>query len=435
LSTTEGDVNRSPLRETWQCSHLGPKVNDLLERDEASFIHQSLSTPCLSAIVRAEGSWLEDADGRRFLDFHGNSAHQIGYAHPKVVQAVRDQLDRLPFSPRRFTNEPAIALAEKLASLTGGELSRALFVPGGAEAIGVALKLARIKTGRFKTVSMWGSFHGASLEASSVGGEDHFRKDIGPLLPGSEHVPPPDPRRCPFACGECSYACASYLEYVLEKEGDVAAVVAEPIRCTTVVPPPPDFWPRIRRACDRHGAMLIFDEIPTCLGRTGTMFALEQAGVFPDILVVGKGLGGAVFPLAAVLAKEELNVAGDRSIGHYTHEKSPLAAAAALATIDVIESEGLVERSKRLGESLKATLRKATQNNERVLEVRAIGLLIGIEMRYADDAERVLYDCLSKGLSFKVSSQTVLTLAPPLNISDSDLDLAVDILRSALAAL
>ncbi|MCU0709667.1 MAG: aminotransferase class III-fold pyridoxal phosphate-dependent enzyme, partial [Pirellula sp.] len=210
------------------------------------------------------------------------------------------QLDQLPFCTRRYTNEPAIRLAEKLISFAPADLSRVLFAPGGASAIGIALKLARAATGRFKTISMWDSFHGASLDAISIGGEAAFRSGAGPLLPGCEHVPPPDPSHCPFRCGErCNHACADYVEYVLEREGDVAAVIAETVRNVPVIPPL-DYWKRIRAACDKHGALLILDEIPIGLGRTGRFFAFEHFGIIPDIVVLGKGLGGGVFPLAGI---------------------------------------------------------------------------------------------------------------------------------------
>src|SRR5262249_12832681 len=154
------------------------------------------------------------------------------------IAAIKAQLDQLPFCTRRYTNIPAIRLARKLAELAPGSLKKVLFAPGGTTAIGMALKLARAATGRHKNISMWDSFHGASLDAISVGGEAIFRQNIGPLLPGTEHVPPPNPATCPFACGrQCSLQCARYLEYVLEKEGDVAAVIAETVRSIPYIPP------------------------------------------------------------------------------------------------------------------------------------------------------------------------------------------------------
>ena len=261
--------------------------------------------------------------GGGFLDFHGNNVHQVGFGHPRVIDAITEQMQELSFCTRRYTNLPAIKLAKKLTELAPGDLNRVLFAPGGTSAIGMALKLARAATGRFKTISMWDSFHGASLDAISIGGEAIFRNGIGPLLPGCEHVPPPDNRHCPFKCGAaCNLKCADYIEYVLEKEGDVAAVIGETVRCTPFIPPP-DYWKRVRAACDKHGALLILDEIPACLGRTGKMFTCEHYDIVPDMLVIGKGLGGGIFPLAALIAREDLNKAmAHKALGHYTHEKS-----------------------------------------------------------------------------------------------------------------
>src|SRR6266699_977248 len=310
---SEGDVNVSPRRRAWAVQNLSPETQQLLKEDAKYFLHQSLSTPCLSALKSCRGAWIEDVQGHRYLDFHGNNVHQVGVGHPRVIAAIKQQLDTLSFCTRRYTCEPAIALARKLAELAPGDLQRILFAPGGTSAIGMALKLARIATGRFKFISMWDSFHGASLDAISVGGEAIFRGGIGPLLPGCEHVPPPDHRHCPFRCGAaCNLACADYIEYVLEKEGDVAAVIGETVRCTPYVPPP-DYWKRIRAACNEHGALLILDEIPVGLGRTGRLFACEHYGVVPDMLVLGKGLGGGIFPLAALVARAGLNVAADKA--------------------------------------------------------------------------------------------------------------------------
>jgi 4-aminobutyrate aminotransferase len=435
-AAAEGDQNLSLRRAEWQATQLGPATMELLERDKAVFLKQSLSTPCLNAIKSARGSWIEDLEGRRYLDFHGNSVHQIGYGHPKVLAAMHAALETLPFSPRRYTNELSVRLAEKLVELapkapgSTGKLNKVLFTPSGTGAVGIALKLARYATGRFKTLSMWDSFHGASLDAISIGGEDLFRRNVGPLLPGSEHVSPPDPIRCPLGCGlQCDQTCASYLEYVLDKEGDIGAVVAEPFRCTTAVAPPPGYWERIREACTRNGTLLIFDEIPLCLGRTGLMFATEHTGVEPDILILGKGLGGGIFPLAAVLASEDLDVADEFAVGHYTHEKSPVGAAAGLATLEAIEDENMLQACRESGQWLVQELGKFTHPD--IIEVRGHGLLVGVELAYPALAEAILYDCLSEGLSFKVSSGTVLTLTPPINISRDDLKTSVEILRRA----
>jgi 4-aminobutyrate aminotransferase len=304
----------------------------------------------------------------------------------------------------------------------------------------MALKLARVATGRFKFVSMWDSFHGASLDAISVGGEAAFRKGIGPLLPGCEHVPPPDNRHCPFHCGAaCSLACADYVEYVLAKEGDVAAVIGETIRSTPFIPPP-DYWKRIRAACDKHGALLILDEIPMGLGRTGKMFACEHYDVTPDILVIGKGLGGGIFPLAAILCRGSLNVAAKMSLGHYTHEKNPVACAAGLATLNVIEEDGLVERARNLGKDALSRLAQMAQRHPLIGDIRGLGLILGVELvkdrqtltRATDEAERVMYESLRLGLNFKVTMGNILTLTPPLTLTSEELTQAIAILDKAL---
>jgi 4-aminobutyrate aminotransferase len=438
--SAEGDINLSPRRKQWEAERLAPATRALLAEDAKYFLHQSLSTPCFNALASASGIWLEDVEGRRYMDFHGNSVHQVGHGHPRVVQAVKDALDTLPFSPRRFTNEAAVTLARRLVELAPGNLAKVLFAPGGTSAIGMALKLARVATGRHKTVSMWDAFHGASLDAISVGGEALFRRGMGPLLPGTEHVQPCDPRACHFGCGgTCNARCAEYVDYVLGKEEDVAAVVVETIRSTDVQIPPRAYYETLRRACDRHGALLILDEIPIGLGRTGAMFAFEHYGIVPDMVVLGKGLGGGVFPMAALIARDGLDVAAERALGHYTHEKSSLGCAAALATLDVIDDERLLERANRLGAHALGRLREMQQRLPIVADVRGIGLLLGIELvdpaRGAparDAAERVLYDCLAQGLSFKVGQGNVLVLSPPLVIADQDLDRALDIVEAAL---
>jgi len=430
---SEGDVNLSPLRQRWQDRHVGPASRALLAEDARHFLHQSLSTPCLDTVKSASGIWLETADGRRIMDFHGNSVHQVGYGHPKVLAAVKHQLDTLPFCPRRYTNDAAVALARRLGELAPAGLDKVLFAPGGAEAIGMALKLARVVTGRHKTVSMWDAFHGASLDAISVGGEAIFRAGIGPLLPGTEHAPPCDPAHCLYRCGgTCDARCAEYVEYVLAKEEDVAAVVVETIRATDVQLPPKAYYETLRRACDRHGALLILDEIPICLGRTGTMFAFERYGVVPDMVVIGKGLGGAVFPMAALIARNALDLAGDRALGHYTHEKSSVGCAAALATLDVIDEEKLLERSRELGARALERLRAVRAANPAIVDVRGAGLLLAIEVKSADVADAALYASLAKGLSFKVGQGSVIVLAPPLVIDERDLGRALDILEASL---
>ena len=440
---SEGDSNASPRRAGWQARHLDDEAMTLLAEDASYFLHQSLSTPCLNVLDGAEGAWLTDTSGHRFLDFHGNAVHQVGFGNPRVVAAVISQLQTLPFSPRRYTNRPAIELARKLVELAPGDLSRVLFTTSGATANSAAIQLARVATGRHKTISMWDSFHGGTLDTISVGGEAQFRAGIGPLLAGTEHVPPPEPYRCPFRCldrtGACDLSCARYLEYVLEKEGDVAAVIAETVRNTPSIPTP-EYWQAVRAACDRHGALLILDEVPHALGRTGRFFSVENFGIVPDILVIGKGLGGGIMPLAALIAREGLNVAADRALGHFTHEKNPVACAAGLAVIAEIEDRGLVARAAELGAWALAELRALQPRHPLIGDVRGLGLLMGVELvrdratrePAIDEADAVMYACLSRGLSLKTTMGNVLHLSAPLIVTRDELGLAIAIIDDSL---
>jgi 4-aminobutyrate aminotransferase len=438
---SEGDLNVSPHRAAWANENTNAETRDWLKEDANYFLHQSLSTPCLDVLNGCHGGSIETLAGRTLLDFHGNNVHQVGFGHPRVVEAIVRQLQTLSFCTRRYTNIPAIQLARRLTELAPGDLNKVLFAPGGTSAIGMALKLARAATGRHKTISMWDSFHGASLDAISVGGEAIFRKDIGPLLPGCEHVPPPDPRHCPFACGhDCNLRCADYVEYVLEKEGDVAAVVAETVRSTPFIPPL-DYWKKIRAACDRHGTLLILDEIPTCLGRTGKMFACEHYGIVPDMLVIGKGLGGGIFPLAALLARQKLEgIMYTKALGHYTHEKNPVACAAGLATLQVIEDEKVLENVKARGEQAQNFFRKMMDQHPLIGDVRGLGLLLGVELvrdrktmeRATDEAERVMYGTMKRGLNFKLTMGNILTLTPALTITEAEMSRALLILEECI---
>ena len=440
---SEGDLNLSRHRQAWLAEEIDPTTQEILDEDARYFLHQSLSTPCLNVLQHCEGIYIEDTQGRRYMDFHGNYVHQVGFGHPAVVEAIKEQLETLSFCTRRYTNGVAVQLARTLAELTPGDLSRVLFCPSGTGAVGMALKLARVATGRHKVIAMWDSFHGASLDAISVGGEQIFRRNIGPLLPGVEHVPPPDEFRCLWDCqtrGGCDLKCASYIDYVLEKEGDVAAVIAEPVRSIPYIPRAA-YWQQVRAACDRHGALLIFDEIPHALGRTGRMFTCEHFGVTPDILVLGKGLGGGILPLAAMIAREELNVAAAQALGHYTHEKNPVLCAAALATIRTIQEQGYLENARVQGEYALARMRAMMSDHPLIGDVRGVGLLMGMELvrdrstcaRAVDEAEQVMYAALRRGLSFKLTMGNTIGLQPPLTITRSEMDQALDILEAALS--
>ncbi|HHG3568654.1 aspartate aminotransferase family protein [Vibrio parahaemolyticus] len=439
---SEGDVNTTSARQAWNASMDDERTQALLKRDSEVFLHQAMSTPCLDTLEAAEGIYIQDATGKKYMDFHGNNVHQLGYGHPHVIKRVQEQIAKLPFSPRRFTNETAIECAEKLTQICGGELNRVLFAPGGTSAVGMALKLARHITGNYKVVSLWDSFHGASLDAISVGGEACFRQDMGPLMAGVERIPPAVSYRGAFPVADGSDVhYADYLEYVIEKEGGVGAFIAEAVRNTDVQVPSKAYWKRIREICDKHNVMLIIDDIPNGMGRSGEWFTYQAYGIEPDILCIGKGLGGGLVPIAAMVTKDKYNTAEQISMGHYTHEKSPIGCAAALATMEAIEQDNLLDKAKADSQFMREKLLEMKAKYPVIGDVRGIGMLWGIELvtdheskaRAYDEAEAVLYQCLNNGVSFKVSQGNVIQLSPPLIITREQLIEALAIFEEAIA--
>ncbi|HCG8608826.1 aspartate aminotransferase family protein [Vibrio parahaemolyticus] len=439
---SEGDVNTTPARQAWNASMDDERTQALLKRDSEVFLHQAMSTPCLDTLEAAEGIYIQDSTGKKYMDFHGNNVHQLGYGHPHVIKRVQEQIAKLPFSPRRFTNETAIECAEKLTQICGGELNRVLFAPGGTSAVGMALKLARHITGNYKVVSLWDSFHGASLDAISVGGEACFRQGMGPLMAGVERIPPSVSYRGAFPVADGSDVhYADYLEYVIEKEGGVGAFIAEAVRNTDVQVPSKAYWKRIREICDKHNVMLIIDDIPNGMGRSGEWFTYQAYDIEPDMLCIGKGLGGGLVPIAAMVTKDKYNTAEQISMGHYTHEKSPIGCAAALATMEAIEQDGLLDKVKADSQFMREKLLEMKAKYPVIGDVRGIGMLWGIELvtdheskaRAYDEAEAVLYQCLNNGVSFKVSQGNVIQLSPPLIITREQLTEALAIFEEAIA--
>ncbi|EHR7857618.1 aspartate aminotransferase family protein [Vibrio parahaemolyticus] len=439
---SEGDVNTTPARQAWNASMDDERTQALLKRDSKVFLHQAMSTPCLDTLEAAEGIYIQDATGKKYMDFHGNNVHQLGYGHPHVIKRMQEQIAKLPFSPRRFTNETAIECAEKLTQICGGELNRVLFAPGGTSAVGMALKLARHITGNYKVVSLWDSFHGASLDAISVGGEACFRQGMGPLMAGIERIPPAVSYRGAFPVTDGSDVhYADYLEYVIEKEGGVGAFIAEAVRNTDVQVPSNAYWKRIREICDKHNVMLIIDDIPNGMGRSGEWFTYQAYDIEPDMLCIGKGLGGGLVPIAAMVTKDKYNTAEQISMGHYTHEKSPIGCAAALATMEAIEQDSLLDKAKVDSQFMREKLLEMKAKYPVIGDVRGIGMLWGIELvtdheskaRAYDEAEAVLYQCLNNGVSFKVSQGNVIQLSPPLIITREQLIEALAIFEEAIA--
>ena len=440
LLKTEGDINLSKERTLWQQEQkLNQKTKKLLSEDEALFLHQSMSTPCLDVLSSCKDAKITNLEGKDYLDFHGNNVHQVGFSNPYVIEQIKKQLDELSFSTRRYTNEVAIDFAKRITSLLPKGLDRVLFAPGGTSAVSMALKLARVVTGRHKVISYWDSFHGASLDAISAGGEAVFRQHMGPMMPGVIRIPPPMNTGGFF---EDEMKSADYLEYVIEKEGEIGAFIAETVRNTDVQIPSAKYWKRIREICTKHNVLLILDEIPIALGRTGKMFAFENFNIEPDILCLGKGLGGGVIPFAAMVCREEYNVAQDISLGHFTHEKSPVGCAAARAVIDYINENKVLQKVKEDAIFMKQALNDLKCKYPIISEVRGLGLLWGVELRCPEtnqpkviEAEKIMYTCLTQGLSFKVSQGHVLQLSPALTIKREELKNAISILDRAFESI
>ncbi|KYP15340.1 aspartate aminotransferase family protein [Flavihumibacter sp. CACIAM 22H1] len=440
----QGDVNNTPLRAQW-ISELSEETRHWLEEDARYFLHQALSTPVMNVLQKTEGAWIEDLQGKRYLDLHGNGVHNAGFSNPAVMEAVMQQLtNKLAFTPRRYTNLPVIKLAKKLVELSPPELTRVLFCPGGSEAIEMAVTLAKQVTGRWKTISYWDSYHGNGFQSSTLGGEEHFSNGQGPMVPGAFHVEFPNYYRNPWGLTEQAAIDAAYLrqvELILRRHPDVAAIVAEPISATPVVPSL-YYWQELRRVCDENGILLIFDEIIEGLGRTGKWFACEHF-VTPDVLVLGKSLGGGLLPFAGILTREKYNTLQHRSIGHYTHEKNPLCATAGLAAIEFIEQEGLVENAANLGTYLLHELKKLQQEFDVIGNVAGRGFHIGLDLvedpqtkkRAIRYAEEIMYYCLRKGIAFKIIEGNILTMRPALTITQADCDFILDTLRQAFHAV
>ena len=441
----QGDINVSPLREKYWKQNFDETTWKWFEEDKEYFIHQSLSTPVLQVLAKSYDIYIEDLQGRRYIDMHGNGVHNAGFSNPEVIEAVKRALDeQLAFTPRRYTNIPVINLAKKLAEITPGDLRRCLFCPGGSEAIEMAIALAKQVTENFRTVSYWGSFHGAGYAAASVGGEEHFKGGYGPMVPGAIHVDFPDYYRNPWGFDdpeEVNAECIRQIENVMKHEPGIAAIIGEPISATPVIPTK-SYWEGVKNLAEQYGALLIFDEIIEGLGRTGEMFACQHF-VTPDVLVLGKSLGGGLLPFAGIVTRDKYNVLQHRSIGHYTHEKNPLCATAALAEISYIEKHGLVENARKVGEFALKRLREMKDRHPLIGNVAGLGLHLGIDLvtdrkrktRAVKEAEMIMYKCMEKGVAFKIIEGNVITLRPSLTITEDQMDYSLGVIEDAITSV
>jgi 2,2-dialkylglycine decarboxylase (pyruvate) len=404
-------------------------------------------------VARANGAWVETADGRRVLDFtSGQICSTLGHNHPRIVAAIRGALDEVVHLNSWMLSEPVLALAERLASLTPPGLDKVILLNTGSEANEVALKLAKMRTGRFEVVGLARSFHGLLAGIASVN-FSMAHAGYGPLLPGAFALPAPYAYRCPIRhCdGACDCTCLEAGFELVDQQsvGSLCAVIAEPVLSAGGILVPPDgYFRRLRELCDARGMLLVLDEAQTGFGRLGTMFGFEHDGIVPDLVAVSKTLGGGI-PLAATITNSliEEDCVGKGFLHVTSHVSDPLPAAAGLAVLEAIEEERLVERAREQGEYLLGRLRELQTAHEQIGDVRGRGLLVGLELVEDRESRRpadalgaaVTAECLRRGLSMNIvragSGANCFRMAPPLTISDDEIDLAVEILDSSLKAV
>jgi putrescine aminotransferase len=375
--------------------------------------------------VSASGATITDHTGKTYLDFAGGyGVFTLGHRHPRVVAAVRDQLDRMALSGRTMFNPLMGRLAKRLAELTPGDLTFSFFCNSGAEAVEGALKLARAATGRATFVSTGGAFHGKTFGALSVSGRDAFRTPFAPLLADVRQV---------------GFGDAAALRAAVD--AGVAAVIVEPIQGEGGVNVPPDGYLReVRAICDSVGAVMIADEVQTGLGRCGARFACDREGVVPDVMALAKGLSGGVMPIGAYVARPAVwNAAYAKAplLQTSTFGGSELACAAALAALDVLVDDDLAERARVRGDQLLAGARAVMRRHPAVIaDVRGAGLLVGVELRDEGYGGAIIPELLKRGVTaaWTLNAQRVIRLEPPLIVSAAEIDVALDAFDGAVGA-
>jgi 4-aminobutyrate aminotransferase len=395
------------------------------------------------AIVAAEGhgAWLTDVEGRRFLDLTmGIAVNNVGHCHPRVIAAAEAQLHRLVHTSVTVHHERNIELAERLAALCPFlDDPQVFFCNTGAEAVEGAIKLARRTTGRPGVIAFRGGFHGRTLGALSLTtAKAKYRDGYEPLVGAVTIAPYAYPLR--FGGDDAATTAAlAGLDELLGTQAppaSVAAMVVEPVLGEGgYVPPPVDWLAGLRERCDRHGILLVFDEVQTGMGRTGRPFAAETFGVRPDVLLFAKGVASGL-PLGGLVAPRALMARWPAATHGTTFGGNPVSCAAALATLDVLAEDGLYERCRVVGARLLAELRRHTAGRARVLEVRGIGLMIGVELDSAATASAVQRRCFDDGALVLTCgpAENVIRVIPPLNLTDDEAEQAGAILGRALAA-
>ncbi|MEW6080682.1 MAG: aspartate aminotransferase family protein [Bacillota bacterium] len=348
--------------------------------------------------VRAEGVQIWDSEGQRYLDgASGALVVNIGHGRKEIAEVMAEQAVKLCFAhTSQFTSGPQEDLARILAEVSPGDLNRVYFLSGGSEAVEAGLKLARqyhVERGdlsRYKAIGRWVSYHGNTLGALSVGGQSPRRRMYSPLLAPFPHIPAPYCYRCPFGqeYPGCGVRCADALDDCIKREGpeSVAVFVAEPVVGASggALVPPPEYYPRVRQICDRHGVLFMADEVMTGFGRTGRMFAMEHWSVVPDMMCMGKGLGSGYTPLAGLMVRDEVHdtlLGGSGTFNHgHTYLGNPLSTAVGAAVVRIIREEGLAERAWETGAYLRSLLGALQGRHALVGDVRGLGLMLGLEL-------------------------------------------------------
>jgi 2,2-dialkylglycine decarboxylase (pyruvate) len=403
-------------------------------------------------IRRAEGAWLETVDGRRILDFtSGQICSTLGHNHPRINAAIRDALDSVVHLNSWMLSEPVLALAERLVGLFPEPLDRVVLLNTGSESTEVALKIAKMHTGRFEVAALTRSFHGLLSGIASVN-FSMAHSGYGPLLPGAFAIPAPYAYRCPVRhCdGTCDCTCLEVGFDLLDQQsvGSLCAFIAEPVLSAGgIIVPPDGYFDRVRELCDERGMLLVLDEAQTGFGRLGTMFGFQHDRAVPDLVAVSKTLGGGL-PLAATItsAAIEEDCAAKGFLHVTSHVSDPLPAAAGLAVLDVLVEEDLVERARTRGEYMLERLRELQAEHEHIGDVRGRGLLVGVELVEDRDSRApanalgaaVTNECFERGLSMNITrtggNANCFRIAPPLVVTEEEIDLAVEIMDTSLRA-
>ena len=418
-------------------------------------IYSNYFTPALHlywpiAVRRGEGIYVESTEGKRYMDFSsGLAVLNIGHRHPRVIESVEAQMGKYLHTGGVYYGGIVAEAAERIVSITPPGLDMIFFGNSGAEAVEGALKAARFVTGRQGIIAFLGGFHGRTLGAVSVTTSSAmYRKNYHPLLPSVFHSPYPLCFRCPFGLSpdKCGIKCFSCLENILSNQidpGEVAACIIEPVLGEGgYSPAPTEFLRRLRALCDDHGIYLIFDEVQSGMGRTGNWFAAAHYGVIPDLITVAKGIASG-FPLSAVVGKRGIMERWPEGAHGTTFGGNPVSCAASLATIDVIDEDALLEKSRRMAERAMRRLRIMAGYSPSIGDIRGIGPMIGIEFVSKggepdrESCERVMEYCIQNGLILINCGpdRNIIRLIPPLITEEDELDKGITILEEGISKL